>query len=48
MLLILLIIGSIFAFYGLKNEWMDKEFGLQFFFLILGIILGEWFENGKK
>jgi hypothetical protein len=44
--LILLLIPSIFFFcYGVYRGWIDKEFGLQIFFLILGIIIGRWIEK---
>ena len=33
---------------GFSAKWIDKDFGLQLVFLLLGVYIGKWFENGKK
>lgn len=47
-LLLALLLPSIFLLiFGLVNSWIGKDFGLQLLFLLLGIYIGKWFENGK-
>jgi len=47
-ILLLIIVLIIILFFGLKNDWLNQELGLQIAFLILGSLLGVWFSNGKK
>lgn len=48
-ILIILLIPTIFIIvFGLKNKWIDQNFAVGLLFLLLGIYIGKWFENGKK
>ena len=47
-LLLLLAPSIILLVIAVTNSWVDKDFGLQVIFLLLGIYIGKWFENGNK
>lgn len=48
-ILLILLIPTIFILIlGIIRGWIKEDFGLQLFFLLLGIFLGKWLENGKK
>jgi len=47
--LLLLLIPMIFILiWGVIVKWIDQSFAIDFLFLLLGIYIGKWFENGKK
>ncbi|MEK6867562.1 MAG: hypothetical protein AABX98_01950 [Nanoarchaeota archaeon] len=47
-LLVLLIPTVFIVVFGASNGWIKADFGLQLFFLLLGIFIGKWLENGKS
>ncbi len=48
-LTLVLAIGLItLAALGIGLRWIDKDFGLQIFYLLFGINVGEWLDQRKK
>mgnify|MGYP001581284801 CR=1 FL=1 len=43
----LILVLCIFLLFGLLNNWINQDLGLQIAFLIIGSILGAWLSNGK-
>ena len=47
-ILIVLIPAIIILDVGVIRGWIDSTFALEMFYLIVGILIGRWLENGKK
>ena len=45
--LLVLLSGIILLYFGLNKNWIGKDFGIELIFLIIGLIIGKRFENGK-
>ena len=45
-LLVLVVLFITIFIVGLFKSWIDKEFSMNVFFLLLGLHAGKWFEHG--
>jgi hypothetical protein len=48
LVLVILLIPTVgLLFWGFLNNFIDREFGLQLLFLLLGIYIGKWLDYEK-